>query len=190
MTTDQSSTEVSEQVVPSVKLPPRTLIGYSSVTSVRAGDSIEFMVNVMDGGSYEADLVKIINGDGLSRYADMFELQTLDAAFEGSYQGRQQPLNLGSYVEVDNTAALDKLGGFTVAGWIHPTFDPAHYQPPNLDNINPLYPPTLNIGASIREQTIVSRFDATRQTGWSLYLDESLHLVFAVGDGKGTVSKV
>jgi N,N-dimethylformamidase len=173
----------------SVSLPPRTLIGYSSATSVRAGDSIDFMVAVMGGGAYEADLVRIINGDGLSRYADSFELQSVDAAFAGSYQGHQQPLNLGSYVQVGNAASLDQLSSFTVAGWIHPTFNPARYEPPNLEDIDPFSPPTLNIGASVREQTIVSRFDATSQNGWTLYLDENLHLVFAVGDGTGTVVK-
>jgi len=186
MKTDQNSVAAAEKVAPAVKLPPRTLVGYSSVTNVRVGEKIDFMVNVMDGGSYQADLVKIINGDGLSRYADQFEMQAVDASFAGSYQGQQQALNLGSYVQVENTVALDSSSSFTVAGWIHPTFNPATYEPPNLDNIDPFSPPTLNIGASIREQTIVSRFDATRQTGWTLYLDERLRLVFAVSDGKGT----
>ncbi|MDA9580679.1 LamG domain-containing protein [Luminiphilus sp.] len=179
----------TEQVVPTAKLPPRTLIGYSSVTSVRAGDNIDFLVNTIDGGTFDADLVRVINGDGLSRYADKFELKSVDAPFAGGYQGQPQPLNLGSYVEVDNTAALDQLNSFTVAGWIHPTFDPSNYQPPQLENPDPFSPPTLNIGASVGEQTIVSRFDAVRQSGWTLYLDENLHLVFAVGDGKGAMVK-
>jgi N,N-dimethylformamidase len=189
MKSDKTLAAAAARVAPAVTLPPRTLIGYSSATNVRAGDSIEFMVNVIDGGEYEADLVKIINGDGLSRYADQFELQTVDAPFAGNYKGQKQALNLGSYVQVENTAALDRLSSFTVAGWIHPTFNPATYEPPDLEDIDPFTPPTLNIGASIREQTIVSRFDAGSQSGWTLYLDESLHLVFAVGDGKGTLVK-
>ena len=35
---------------------PRTIVGYSSELSVRPGDTIEFMVNTLDGGSYKADL--------------------------------------------------------------------------------------------------------------------------------------
>jgi endonuclease YncB( thermonuclease family) len=136
MTNDQTSTVGTEQVASSVKLPPRTLIGYSSVTSVRAGDNVDFMVNTLDGGSYEADLVRVINGDGLSRYADKFALKSVDAPFSGSYQGQPQPLNLGSYVQVDNTAALDQLMSFTVAGWIHPSFDPSNYQPDRLDTVS------------------------------------------------------
>ena len=168
----------------SIKLPPRTLIGYSSATNARAGDRIDFMVNVMDGGTYQANLVKIVNGDGLSRYADQFELRVVDAPFAGSYQGRRQRLNLGSYVQVENTGALDRLGSFTVAGWIDPTFSPATYEPPDLENIDRFHPPTLTIAARIEEQTIVSRFDAGNRCGWTLYLDGNLRLVFAVGDGK------
>jgi hypothetical protein len=42
--------------------PRRTIVGYSSELSVRPGDTIEFMVNTLDGGAYKADLVRIING--------------------------------------------------------------------------------------------------------------------------------
>ena len=170
--------------MPSINLPPRTLVGYSNATNARAGDRIDFMVNVMDSGSYEADLVKIVNGDGLSRYADQFELRVVDAPFAGRYRGCRQRLNLGSYIQVENTGALDQLGSFTVAGWINPTFSPATYEPPDLVDIDRFYPPTLTIGARIKEQTIVSRFDAANRYGWTLYLDEDLRLVFAVGDGK------
>ena len=124
MTSDKTSAAADEQTVSGATLPPRTLAGYSSVTSVRAGDRIDFMVSALDGGAYEADLVKIINGDGLSRYADKFELKPVAASFAGNYQGRPQALNLGSYVQADNTAVLDALNSFTVAGWIYPTFDP------------------------------------------------------------------
>ena len=168
----------------SINLPPRTLIGYSSATNARAGDRIDFMVNVMDSGTYEADLVKIINGDGLSRYADQFELRVVDAPFAGRYQGYRQRLNLGSYVQVENTGALDRLGSFSAAGWINPAFSPATYEPPDLVNIDRFYPPTLTIGARIKEQTIVSRFDAGNRYGWTLYLDGNLRLVFAVGNGQ------
>lgn len=174
------------QFVAEAEIAPRTIIGYSSVTSTRPGDSMNFMVNVIDGGAYEASLVKIINGDGLSRYASMFEVVEHAASFKGTYQGQAQKLNLGSYIQVEQTSALDELGSFTVAGWIHPTFNPATYEPPSLENPDPLYPPTLNIGASIKEQSIVSRFDTVTNSGWNLYLDDNLHLTFAVSDGSGS----
>ncbi|MDG1386987.1 MAG: hypothetical protein P8P79_01015 [Halioglobus sp.] len=173
---------------PGSKIPPRTLVGYSTQTSVRPGNTVEFKVSVPGGGHYDADLVRIINGDGLSRYHEHFDVRPIPAQFAGSYQGLEQPLNLGSYVQVEASAALDQLGSFSAAAWIYPTFDPASYEPPDLDNIDPFNPPTLSIAASIGEQTILSRFDKTTGRGWSLYLDSSFHLVFCVADGSGESS--
>jgi hypothetical protein len=39
---------------------PRTIIGYSSVHTVRPGDSVDFMVNAVDGGKYQAGLVRAL----------------------------------------------------------------------------------------------------------------------------------
>ena len=77
--------------------PERTIIGYSSELSVRRGDTVELMVSAIGGGSYDADLVHIINGDSVSRYAHTFEVRPVEAPFAGTYEGTEQPLNLGSY---------------------------------------------------------------------------------------------
>ena len=66
--------------------PARTLVGYSSELSVRPGDHIDFMVNTVNGGSYQADLVRVINGESRSIYGDKFKLEKIDATFEGTYQ--------------------------------------------------------------------------------------------------------
>ena len=167
--------------------PRRSLVGYSSETTVRPGESLDFMVSVIEGESYEADLVKVINGDKLSRYHELFELRDIPSGFAGAYVGKTQPLNLGSYVQVENTATLDKLSSFSVGAWMFPTFDPCSYEPPDLANLDPFSPPTLSIAASIGRQTLVSRFDQLTGIGWCLYLDETSHLVFAVGWAAGEV---
>lgn len=165
----------------------RTIIGYSSELTVRPGDTVAYMVSVIGGGSYEADLVKVINGDSLSRYAKMFKVEPVKAPFARKYKGAEQPLNLGSYVQVKNTGPLDKLNSFTVSAWIYPTFDPTEYEPPDLENPDPFFPPTLNIAPLILDhsQTIVSRFDKTTGKGWALRLDKEYHLEFVAGDGNG-----
>ena len=164
----------------------RTLVGYTDKLSARPGDSVEFKVSSF-GGAYEADLVRVINGDSQSRYKDTFKVEAVDAPFSSKYEGIEQPMNLGSYVHVEKTGALDKLQSFTVAAWIYPTFDPTEYEPPDLDNIDPFFPPTLNIAASVKNQTIVSRFDNTNGTGWALRLNEKFQLEFAVGIGDSQV---
>lgn len=164
---------------------PRTLVGYSSKHTVRPGDTLDFMVNAIDGGQYSVDLVRIVNGDYLSRYKEHFKVVPVDAPFAGDYDGVEQALNLGSYVEVPASRKLDGLKSFTVAAWIYPTFDPNEYKEPDLANPDPFYPPTLNIGKSIGEQTVVSRFDATTDTGWALRINKAFQLEFVVGDGTG-----
>ncbi len=183
---------LASQFVSADQKVKRTIIGYSSELTVRPGDSVEFMVSALGGGSYTADLVRVINGDKLSRYRNMFRVEPVDVPFAGRYDGIEQPLDLGSYVQVDNTAALDKLKSFTVGAWIFPVFDPTEYTPPDLENIDPLFPPTLNIGPLILHdaQTVVSRFDKTTGTGWALRINKGYQLEFVVGSGDGKLHTV
>jgi N,N-dimethylformamidase len=171
--------------------PARTLIGYASEITVRPGETVDFMVSAIEGGSYEADLVKVVNGDAQSRYGHMFEVRPVEAPFAGTYEGIEQSLDLGSYVHVEDPGSLDGLGSFTVAAWIFPTFDPTEYEPPDLENPDPFSPPTLSIAPLILDdgQTVVSRFDQITGTGWALGLDEEFRLEFVAGDG-GATSKV
>jgi len=161
----------------------RTIVGYSSELSARPGDTVRFMVSALEGGEYDADLVRVINGDRLSRYKDKFEVRKVAAAFAGSYEGRPQTLNLGSYVHVGDASALDGLKSFTVAAWIFPTFDPSEYEPPDLDNIDPFSPPTLNVAETVSHQTVISRYDRASATGWALQVDEDFNLRFIAGTG-------
>ena len=89
--------------------PRRTIVGYSSELSVRPGDTIEFMVNSEQVGKYKADLVRVINGESQSIYGDQFKVEHTASTFEGTYEGKPQKLNPGSYIHISNTSALDKL---------------------------------------------------------------------------------
>ena len=169
----------------------RSLIGYSSELSVRPGDTVDFMVNASNGGTYEADLVRVISGDNLSRYKDEFKVVNVDAPFSGNLQGKAQALNLGSYVHVEEASVLNALVSFTVAAWIFPTFDPSVYEPPDLDNIDPFSPPTLNVAETVSHQTVVSRYDQTTSTGWALQIDKDFKLRLIVGtDGVTQITKI
>jgi len=160
----------------------RTLIGYSSELTLRPGETVEFMVSTMESGNYDADLVRVTNGDNLSRYKDHFKVEPVDAPFAGRHEGQVQNLDLGSYAHVEDVTALDRLDSFTVAAWIFPTFDPTEYEPPDLDNIDPFSPPTLNVAESVGHQTIVSRFDSTTGQGWALQINDQFQLRFLAGE--------
>ena len=170
----------------------RSIVGYSSDLTVRQGDTVEFKVSKIGGGRYQADLVKVINGDSHTRYNDLFQVAELESEFAGDYDGIEQDLNHGSYVHVAKTGVLDDLGDFTVAAWIFPSFDPTAYEAPDLENPDPFYPPTLSIAPEILDhgQAIVSRFDAATSSGWVLQLNADFQLEFVVGDGSGDVSTV
>jgi len=55
--------------------PRRTLFGYSIKLSVGARDTVDFKVNVTGGGRYEADLVRVINGESQSIYGAQFKVE-------------------------------------------------------------------------------------------------------------------
>jgi hypothetical protein len=66
----------------------RTIVGYASPITVRPGETVEFKVNSVNGPEgYQADLVKIINGDSLSRYGDLFEMRAVEAPFSLALTG-------------------------------------------------------------------------------------------------------
>ncbi len=163
---------------------PRTIIGYSNEHTLRPGDSVDFMVNAVEGGEYQADLVRIVNGDYLTVYKEHFKVVDVEAPFAGKFTGIEQKLNLGSYVEVPASKELDGLKSFTMSAWIYPTFDPTEYVEPDLKNPDPFLPPSLTIADTIGAQTIFSRYDATTKTGWALRINKNFQLEFLAGDGK------
>jgi hypothetical protein len=84
----------------------------------------------------------------------MCSVERVDGLFEGDYSGWEQRLDLGSCVQVDDSVFFDALEDFTVGAWVHPSFNPSSYEPPDLDNIDPFNPPTLTIAPMIETQTV------------------------------------
>lgn len=175
---------------PSNKDVPRTVIGYSSEVTARPGETVDIMVSSLEDRPLDADLVRIVNGDSLSRYHEMFQLDPVPSDFAKTYEARRQDLNLGSYAEVSATGPLDDLDDFSIGLWVFPTFNPANYEAPDLDNIDPFSPPTLTIADNIATQTLVSRFDAAANTGWRLAINPEFQLEFAISNGDSSSESV
>lgn len=174
-----SENEYQTASVSDAQFSQRTLIGYSSELSVRPGDKIDFFVSDFTGQGFDADLVKVINGDAVTRYRDMFRVDEVSSTFAGKYPGKKQELDIGSYIEVLNPQL--PTGSFTVGAYIYPTFNPDTYEAPDLDNIDPFHPPSLNVGHTITRQTIISRRDDATGKGWAIQLNEKNQLVFVSG---------
>jgi N,N-dimethylformamidase len=76
------------------------LIGYTDRFSARAGGSIAVKVSSTLDGPYQADLVRLRSGDP-NPVGPGMRMETVEAAFAGSYKSRFQPVHAGSCGVVD-----------------------------------------------------------------------------------------
>ncbi|MBR0644314.1 N,N-dimethylformamidase beta subunit family domain-containing protein [Plastoroseomonas hellenica] len=73
--------------------------GYADRWSVRQGETIRFMISVAGGGAYRARVARILCGDPNPAGPGYREVPVLSAA-EGEHAGVEQPIRLGSCVDV------------------------------------------------------------------------------------------
>ncbi len=97
------------------------IIGYGDRLSVRPGETIEFKVSCEAGAqSYQAAIVRLYCGDDRPE-GPGFKAVAVKSAIDGSYPGRRQPIEIGSYVRIAGAAALDAVTSFTITANIWPT---------------------------------------------------------------------
>ena len=140
------------------------LVGYTDRLSVQPGQTIRFMVSA-EAPSYEARITRLIHGDP-NPLGPGAKQEPLDAAANGVYRGRQQPFYRGSYVLIPDGPALAMAGSFSLQAWIYPT--------------------TPGKGT----QGIVSRWSATEEVGYGLFLDEDGSLALWLGAGPGRIVRL
>jgi N,N-dimethylformamidase len=122
------------------------LTGYADRWSVAPGETIEFKISSRASAPYEARLVRVICADPNPDGPGIKE-KPVAADFAGRYPSREQPVRLGSYAKVADTAALRGLSSFTLAATIWPT--------------------TPNKG----RQGIVAKYDPALTAGFALFID-------------------
>ena len=93
------------------------IVGYSDRLSVRAGERVAFKVSTPHP-EYAAELVRLIRGNTDPAGRGFVE-ERVEGAFDGRYPGKQEPLRIGSYIQVD--APTLPTGSFTVQAWLYPT---------------------------------------------------------------------
>lgn len=140
------------------------IVGYSDRLSVAPGQAIQFMVSSR-AASYRARIVRLIHGDD-NPNGPRFKQQEISTSVDGLYSGSIQEIRCGSYVTVDDDARLRCDSGLTIAAWIYPT--------------------TPEKGV----QGIVTKWCASDQCGYGLFVDDSGCLMFCVGVGEGRVERV
>lgn len=142
----------------------KRILGYSDPLTVRAGGTVEIKVSSQGGVGYEAQLVRLINGDVHSDQARFKEVE-IDSPVNGTYPGREQRSVPGSCIVVDGLSRVE-LRECTIA---------LHFMP------------TTPAGGN---QTLISRWDEARKVGWSLHINAQAQLAFSITDDQGVTSSV
>src|SRR5262245_44961356 len=93
--------------------------GYTDRLSAPPGQPIRFMVNC-ELPSYRAEVVRLICGDSNPAGPGVKEAR-VETAIDGTYPGRAQAIESGSYVEVPHGPHLVLGERFTLQAMIWPT---------------------------------------------------------------------
>lgn len=141
------------------------VLAYPDRFSAAPGETVSFHVSCEGEQRFEAALVRLLCG-----FADPsgpgFKEVVVDSDLAGTYPGRVQPIETGSYVRID-----DPDGRLAARGIL---------------SLRALVWPTL---PGSGEQVIMGRWRADLSAGYALMLDEAGRLAFHVGDGQGNVAQ-
>ena len=102
------------------ELRPTAIHGYCDRLSVAPGEPIEFKVSSEEGGTFRADIVRLIHGDTNPAGPGFME-EVLETEANGDYPARFQATDCGSCVVVDDGGALALDGPFTLHAFVMPT---------------------------------------------------------------------
>lgn len=139
------------------------VMGYSDRWSVAPGETVQFMVSCIGAGSYEAQIVRLRQPDA-GPQATPFAPEPVSASCNGTHDGREQKIPIGSLAVVPAHDVWTGLESFTVACYVWPTT------------------PTKG------RQAILGSWCEASETGFGLEIDPSGALVCRLGAGPGAVA--
>jgi len=131
------------------------VIGYADRLVAAPADRIRFMVSC-ETGAYRADLVRLTGDSAAGGFCE----EPVPSTVEGTYEGRLQPLPLGSFLRVSAPERFAVSSGWTLQAWVLPTLPGSR-------------------------QAIVSQRCAATGRGWALCIDPDGGVGLDVGDGDG-----
>src|SRR5687767_7689475 len=100
------------------------ILGYPDRYSVPQGGEIRFMVSLEEGDSFDARLVRVINGDS-NPDGPGLKFEEIAHVANGSYPGRRQRIDAGSYMVAPSVPAL---ASFTFTAYVWPTLRTRSFQ--------------------------------------------------------------
>ncbi len=138
------------------------LLAYADRWDVRPGEIVNFKVSTGNlASSYRFDVARIRSAIGHPEGPDL-HLTPINTPADGDYEGRNQTTSIGSYIAFDRGCPV-VLDAFSV-------------------RVN--VKPTLRTG---KPQALVDAWDAERERGFALLLDDGGRPSVAVGAGPGEV---
>ena len=146
------------------------ITGYSDKFSARPGEEITFFVHSEQNESFQADIVRLIHGD-TNPDGPGYKEELIHTPISDMHPGVNQPVYAGSYVLVPHNKVFD-VASFTICAYIYPTT-------PTVDNE----------GVAVGVQGILTKWDASNETGYGLFINESGELCLRIGRGKGKVEE-
>lgn len=139
----------------------KTIFGYADRWSVRPGDQLAVKVSCTTGKTYQAQLVRIINGD-VNPAGPGVKLEAISSAIDGHYSARTQYTQAGSYAVIAPARELDTLSSFTLVVYVWATM------------------PARGV------QALLSLWNDRTQTGAVLQLDDTGAASIVLGNGRGS----
>jgi N,N-dimethylformamidase len=138
---------------------PADIHGYADRLSAVPGDTIEFKVSCERQSAYRAELVRLIHGD-TNPAGPGYREELVPCPEAGSYAGRRQATDAGSYVEVQ-----DPQGALMLTS-----------------HASVLHVFAMPTASGYGSQALLGRFAAAEGRGYALILERG-RLAFRVGDG-------
>ncbi len=129
------------------------ILAYADRLSVAPGEGLKVMVSCEGLVSYNADLIRVIQGD-INPDGPGYREERIALDLGGPFEGRYQPIHAGSYAVISDAQAFGELASIGVQAFIWPTLP--------------------GRGA----QTLLSREDRKTGAGFRLLLDEDGALAF------------
>ena len=123
------------------------ILAYADRISLRRGETIQFKVSCDGVSRYDAELVRVIQGD-TNPEGPGYREETLPIDLGGPFEGRFQALNTGSHALIADHPVLENLSTFSIVVALWPT-TPGQ-----------------------RAQTIIARRNAHSSAGFELFLNE------------------
>ena len=93
------------------------VMGYADRWSVAPGETIRFMVSLLGGARYAAQIVRLRQPEA-GPHATPFAPEPVDAPCNGTHAGRLQTIPIGSLAVVPSRPAFALPGSFTLAAFI------------------------------------------------------------------------